>query len=550
LLDFECGNRLLGLKIDDRGQSGERIMTDFLHLAEILQQASFTLEGQHALLRFLAEQIAAPEGETDSKKLRLESDADLIKVITIHKAKGLEYPLVFLPFIGTTRPINKNDIPLTWHDAAGKLNISLAAEPEIIERADRERLGEDLRKFYVALTRARYLTWLGLAPLEENQPSAINYLFGLSHVPATQYFEALQIFTREQPAICVTNTLTSNQEQYIAESPSTQFGEACRPQRIVKENWRISSYSALRVDNPSHVIQAFQEDTPQAENLLEEPFESPSGALQNAPQYDTSLEKLNFVHNQPSVSEQSLSMHHFFKGAQAGIFLHEIMEWLANNGFAKALDDETNLHDMIEYRCRLYQWEDWTETLINWVKQILTTSLPFGGTDVRLITLTNIKAEMEFWVAANNTDLILLDTVVIEHTLAKQARSRLTQNALNGILKGFIDLVFEYQGRYYIVDYKSNWLGMADQDYTTPAMDEVVRKNRYELQYVIYLFALHRLLQSRLSSYDYDQHVGGAACFFIRGIGAPTSGIHFERPPKALMTTLDTLFAGKIVNNV
>ncbi|MGR9088931.1 MAG: PD-(D/E)XK nuclease family protein, partial [Gammaproteobacteria bacterium] len=115
---------------------------------------------------------------------------------------------------------------------------------------------------------------------------------------------------------------------------------------------------------------------------------------------------------------------------------------------------------------------------------------------------------------------------------------------LNGMLKGFMDLVFEYQGKYYVADYKSNWLGHQDANYSQAAMEEAIRSHRYDLQYVLYLFALHRLLKSRMPDYDYDAHIGGSAYLFMRAIGAETAGVHFERPPRALMDDLDSLFKG------
>ena len=121
----------------------------------------------------------------------------------------------------------------------------------------------------------------------------------------------------------------------------------------------------------------------------------------------------------------------------------------------------------------------------------------------------------------------------------------MSPDSLTGMLKGFMDLVLEHEGRYYVVDYKSNWLGPDEAAYTAASMDEAIRAHRYDLQYVLYLFALHRLLTSRLPDYDYDRHVGGAAYLFLRGIAAPTAGVHFERPPKALMQELDRLFAGE-----
>ena len=120
--------------------------------------------------------------------------------------------------------------------------------------------------------------------------------------------------------------------------------------------------------------------------------------------------------------------------------------------------------------------------------------------------------------------------------------SRLSFATLRGFLKGFIDLVFEHEGRYYVADYKSNWLGPGDADYTPQAMRDAVLEHRYELQYVLYLFALHRLLRARLPDYDYDTHVGGAVYVFLRGGASASRGVHLERPPRALIEALEVLF--------
>jgi exodeoxyribonuclease V beta subunit len=151
---------------------------------------------------------------------------------------------------------------------------------------------------------------------------------------------------------------------------------------------------------------------------------------------------------------------------------------------------------------------------------------------------------MEFWIETRQLDLQALDHAVIQHTLGGRPRPGLSPDSLTGMFKGFMDLVLEHEDRYYIVDYKSNWLGPDDAAYTAQAMDEAVRAHRYDLQYVLYLLALHRLLQARLPDYDYDQHIGGAVYLFVRGIAAPTAGVHVERPPKALIEHLDRLFAG------
>jgi exodeoxyribonuclease V beta subunit len=111
------------------------------------------------------------------------------------------------------------------------------------------------------------------------------------------------------------------------------------------------------------------------------------------------------------------------------------------------------------------------------------------------------------------------------------------------MLKGYIDLVFEHDGRYWVADYKSNWLGPEAQAYGPAALRASVLAARYDLQYSLYLVALHRLLAARLPGYDYDRHIGGALYLYLRGIDAPGAGVHREKPPRELIERLDRLFS-------
>ena len=177
LHDFGVPARLLA---DD----DERQLTDLLHLSELLQQASALLQGEHALVRWLAEQREDDLVTAEERQVRLESDADLLKVVTVHKSKGLEYPLVFVPFAVACRPEDGSSPPLRWHDGEGRAHITLSPDDEAVRLADRERLGEDLRKLYVALTRARHATWIGLAPAEAWSKTAIGWLLDEGREPA------------------------------------------------------------------------------------------------------------------------------------------------------------------------------------------------------------------------------------------------------------------------------------------------------------------------------------------------------------------------------
>lgn len=530
LIDFHCPQRLLGQEADLRGQSGERILTDLLHLAELLQQASFTLEGEHALIRFLAEHIQQPRGGTDDKQLRLESDAHLIQVVTIHKSKGLEYPVVMLPFICATRPTKDSDVPLTWHDDDGVPHISLTPDEDGLARSDEERLGEDLRKLYVALTRARHHTWLGLAPLDTLGVSAMGHLMGLKDTPPTAFMQGVQAFAQGQPDLLVQQARAVTFTRFQAAVSTTDPGQACRPRRAAREHWWISSYSGLPIGGQRTPGASWTEDSAQAENWLEGQLERPLPDTRSS---------------QAPRARLSHPMHQFPKGAQPGTFLHDLLEWCARAGFQTVLKQPDALRAWITQRCVAHRWTAWVDPLCDWLPQLLTTPLPVDGGALRLCEVDTARAEMEFWIETQQLDLQALDDAVVAHTLSGRPRPRLAPDSLTGMLKGFMDLVFEHDGRYYVADYKSNWLGEDESAYTPQAMEAAIRANRYDLQYVLYLFALHRLLQSRLPDYDYDCHVGGAVYLFVRGIAAPTAGVHFERPPLALMHTLDQLFSGQ-----
>ena len=121
------------------------------------------------------------------------------------------------------------------------------------------------------------------------------------------------------------------------------------------------------------------------------------------------------------------------------------------------------------------------------------------------------------------------------------------ENRFNGMLKGFIDLVFEHNGQYYVLDYKSNALGDNDSAYTDQAMGDAILDKRYDLQYVLYLLALHRLLKARLPGYDYGRHIGGAVYLFLRGVDSASGGAFTDKPPRTLIEQLDALFDGESV---
>lgn len=522
MVDFDIPARLLA-----EFEEGERLLTDLLHLGELLQQASAELDGEHALIRFLFDAIADPESHGDSHKLRLESDEDLVKVVTIHKSKGLEYPLVFLPFIANHRPVKAEDVPLRWHDSEGNLKLSLEADETTLATADRERLGEDLRKLYVALTRARHATWLGLAPLKELENSALGYLLkgGSALSPETlnnaldELVKGSEIQIHQPPA--------PTTERVAQVEQSSELGHARTPTRPAKEHWWIASYSALRLSGTltAPVLPPLEPTTAQeatAFEVLDEPRD---------------------------LSEpEAYHLHKFPRGPGPGTFLHGLLEWAGKQGFNTAANDMDALNDMLWRRVQLRGWQAWQEPLAGWLSALLTTPLPLAAPTPQSVALNELESyqvELEFWFAAKRVNTQALDALVSKHLLPGVERPALDADTLNGMLKGFIDLAFEHQGRFYVLDWKSNYLGPNDSAYEPEALRHALLAKRYDLQAALYLLAMHRLLKARLPDYDPHQHLGGSMTVFLRGSRSPGRGVVGEPAPVELIEALDSLFAGE-----
>ncbi|MDZ3995394.1 exodeoxyribonuclease V subunit beta [Pseudomonas sp. Teo4] len=523
LHEFELPRILIGRT------DGERVLTNLLHLAELLQQAAGELDGEQALIRHLAEHLSSSGQAGEEQILRLESDEQLVKVVTIHKSKGLEYPLVYLPFICTSKPVDGSRLPLAWHDGQGNAHLTLTPTAEQVVLADDERLAEDLRLLYVALTRAQHACWLGVADLKRgNQKSsqlhrsALGYLLGagLALPSSGQLADWLQALQSACDQIACTGLPEANDAAYSAPRSERELLPARKPRRTAAEHWWIASYSALRVGE-----QTLGADSSLAQQLL-----------------DDELVDAQLVREVPA---EGGDIHRFPRGPNPGTFLHGLLEWAGREGFAEVSGNPKLLERTVGQRCNRRDWTGWIPALSQWLQQLLTEPLPIdrGNATLTLAQLRHYQIEMEFWFASHQVDAEQLDRLVARHTHPGAGRPAAQPTLLNGMFKGFIDLAFELDGRYYVADYKSNWLGADTQAYDAMAMEKAILEHRYDLQYVLYLLALHRQLRARLPDYDYDRHVGGALFIFLRGASSG-HGVYFAKPPRELIDALDALFRG------
>ena len=145
---------------------------------------------------------------------------------------------------------------------------------------------------------------------------------------------------------------------------------------------------------------------------------------------------------------------------------------------------------------------------------------------------------MEFNLEVHQLSASKLDQLIQHHVFEGSPRPALQARVMQGMLTGSMDLVLQHDGRYWVVDYKSNKLPR----YDSATLQDAVLHKRYDVQYVLYTLALHRLLKVRLPGYDYAEHMGGAVYMFLRGIDAEGAGVHVCKPPQALIEALDALF--------
>ncbi len=523
LHDQALAQRLLA-----QGAVGERALTNVLHLGELLQTASTTLQGEGALLRYLQLQMRRPAARAEAAQLRLESDAELVQVVTLHKAKGLQYPLVFLPFLS-----------------------NYSAEKKDSERPETERLAEDIRLVYVALTRAQRALWLGVAQLggdvDGDKPtvqSALSQLLGRSRPDDL----VQRLATWACADIAVQTAPPASDRVYLPTLCPKALQGARVAQRVLRRHWWSASFSALTRDLDAAASLAGPRDDRVADAQLDS--------------QDVPLLPPESTVGGPDLLLPELRFNAFPAGARYGTLLHDLLQWQAEHGWPAAqAADPTDAADaavpvaaqaasvcsawsaqLTRASQRLALAPEQQALLSRWVSQIITTNWPLALTNKGHVAIYlgafEVRAywpEMGFTLPVRHLGSAWLDQRICQAVWPAMPRAALQPRTLEGLLTGFMDLVFEHQGRYYVLDYKSNRL----PDYAPTTLQAAMLAHRYDVQAVLYLLALHRLLKSRLPGYDLAQHLGGALYWFVRGVDQPGGGLLALNPPHQLIHALD-----------
>ncbi|RLB13056.1 MAG: exodeoxyribonuclease V subunit beta [Deltaproteobacteria bacterium] len=514
-----------------RFEDGERRCTNVLHLMEVIHEAEREyMLGMEGLIKWLSAQKDEQVSGLEEYQLRLESDESAVKVITVHRSKGLEFPIIFLPFAweGAYRRSLSN-APVIFHDPKNRhdyiLDIGSEQQKDNMQLEREESLAEDIRLLYVALTRAKNCCYLVLGEEKKSsQGSGLSYLF--SDKTGTKIEEFLrnkkEIFRGMEKDVFVTPIPDIGKGYEHLEYK----GEELLLRRFsghVDGSWHITSFSSL-VSSRAYVEEVQDMDATAQEEADEE---------------------------EEGLKEASLNIFSFPKGARAGIFFHDLMEHL---DFTER--DEEKIKGLISSKLKAYGFEEiWTDTIFSMTKNVISSPLDPEMVGLRLseISMKDRINEMEFYFPLKRINPQVLEDalrdcgIMMGHEGMAYDIGRLRFDPVEGFMRGFIDMIFCWNGRFFLVDWKSNLLGEVPDAYSAGSIAEVMRKELYILQLLIYTVALDQYLRVNIPGYRYENDFGKAYYLFLRGIDPEMGtdlGIYRYKPKPELIDYLrETLIA-------
>ncbi|MDR0735485.1 MAG: exodeoxyribonuclease V subunit beta [Zoogloeaceae bacterium] len=521
---------------------GERRQTNVRHLFELLHQAARTAREPEQLMRWYTARIKDSVAD-EASLLRLESERDLVKIVTVHKAKGLEFDVVFCPFFWGENARPKSDgLPgCLYHEATGDFVIDYRPEHQEAgkKRCALEQAAESLRLFYVALTRPVYRCYLVWGEYRhknsdlESRKSLLNWLIaGKDHtpqdwmagdsktLPTSERLAAIwQKRAREMDAD-LAELPPSGRHRHVESKISAPQYTALHAKRRLFPDWRTDSFSGLL----------------RGARWSSEERDQDQGAQGEMAESDARLP--SFPADDPLL---------FPRGGRAGDCIHALFERIDFTDTASFAPAAAAVLQQYPQHGGIAP-ERLAAMLSRLASEVLSVPLPLTDGDICLNQLPRQRrlTEFAFHLPAQGLDPARLQSLMAAHG---EPLPQLAAAPLSGYLKGYIDLVFAHAGRYYVLDWKSNHLGFFPENYAAPALRQVMTTHAYTLQARLYLLALHRYLKFRLPDYDPARHLGGACYLFLRALKpewqplASPVGVVLLKPDWAQLQALEELLS-------
>jgi len=493
----------------------ERQLTNLRHLIELVQQASVDEHlGINKTLDWLRTTITKARS-AENQQLRLESDDDAVKIVTMHRSKGLEYSVVFCPCLWQRSDRLTSEKQLIKCHVDGHMIVDLGSEDFERRRVQalKEELAEDLRIVYVAVTRAKYrcyLVWADVRSEHTANDSAMAWLLDLADADFCRQQALLQALKEQAEhafGYQLLDVARSQAPVWARETTVAQTAfQAKKRRRSLYTSWQMSSYTALSALS--------QHDTPELPG-------------------DKAREQQDIPTEQTGINEGSAM--ELPRGAHTGNVVHELLE---NNTFID-LAKRKDISAQRDKACQCYGLKPVRPDMIDALLQaVVLTPLSDEDASFCLMNVEENKClkEMPFYLSMAAMDASQINQI-LQDTAAFQS---LDSKLMCGYLTGFIDLICEYKGLYYVMDYKTNSL----PDYQNETLTLAMREHNYGLQYWIYTVVLHRYLRHRLPGYDYETHFGGVRYLFVRGMqqDKSMSGVYQDRPDLLRVEALAALF--------
>lgn len=493
----------------------DRIMTDLRHLCELLQAQSLLAPTKEALLEWFTQQINSPDDSVDelsgsSNSLRLESEMNVITIMTIHGSKGLEFPITFIPSNFEAK-VDKPPFIVNQENGQKTLDYSKNKAQELLSLSNEQ--AENARLLYVALTRAKYYCEFALSENFLDRTTNVNNKVIFSTLFNTEKNEAFSLDRLEKlQHVQILPMNTQVQVEYSAKPELTEDLTAATFTGKINRAWNISSFTQLTKDAPhSYFVQENQDEANIDEVLVE------------------------------STTEPIPSIFTFPKGAHTGTFMHELFEKhkpqdLLNKEYLTNILSRTFFSEEVSNNLDI-----WVDVVLNWLADIFKNELLPNLTFAESLQ-TNALHELEFLFPVKQPFTAEKFNRYLQNYRDSETLPQLNFFTLQGMMKGFIDLIFVHNGKFYIADYKTNYLGNLPEDYNESNVHQAMLDAYYDVQYLIYSVALMRYLKFRLPNFNYDEHFGGIFYLFVRGMShSGTHGIYFRKPKEEDIVTLDQL---------